>query len=300
MHLDNKKILAGVVLSSAIILSDGTFSEPVLAAQTSVNVRVNIEQESYADWTNGVEPEVVAVGIAPKDPRSMALAREAAIMSAQRTLLGTIKEIRIDSDTVMRDFMIEHDLVNRKINGIIRGAQVVEERPLEDGGYYVKMRVLIFGKNSSIASAIIPEIVPENPTPFESVTQPSINRSEVREVQSAGYTGVIVDASGLGVEPTFSPVIYDTSGRAIYGIANLNEESIVERGMVSYSTSTSDEIALQRAGSNPLIVRAAEMRGGDNSANSVNAVISVEDADRILLANEKTHMLENCAVVFVK
>ena len=273
---------------------------PALAAQTSVNVSVNIEQEGYADWTNAMEPRVVAVGIAPKDPRGMALAREAAIMSAQRTLISTIKELRIDSDTVMRDFVIGHDLVNRKISGIIRGAQVVDEGPLEDGGYYVKMRVLIFGKNSSIASAIIPEIAPENPTPFERVTQPSINRAEVQEVQSAGYTGVIVDTSGLGVEPTFSPVIYDTSGRAIYGIANLNEGAIVDRGMVSYSTSTSDEIALQRAGSNPLIVRAVEMRGGKNSVNKVNAVISVEDADRILLANEKTHMLENCAVVFVK
>ena len=113
----------------------------------------------------------------------------------------------------------------------------------------------------------------------------------MQEIQSAGYTGVIVDAVGLGLEETFSPVIYDTSGRAVYGIANLNEESIVERGMVSYSNSTSDEIALRRAGSNPLIVRAVEMRGGQNSVNSVNAVISVEDADRIL---------ENCAVVFVK
>lgn len=300
MHLDNKKILASIALSSAIIFSGGVLTEPALAAKTSVNVSVNIGQGGYADWTNTMEPGVVAVGIAPKDPRSMALAREAAIMSAQRTLLGTIKEIRIDSDTVMRDFMIEHDLVNRKISGIIRGAQVVDEGPLDDGGYYVKMRVLIFGRNSSIASAIIPEIAPENPTPFERVTRPSIASAEVQEVQSAGYTGVIVDTSGLGLEETFSPVIYDTSGRAVYGIANLNEGTIVERGMVSYSSSTGDEIALQRAGRNPLIVRAVEMRGGANSVNKVNAVISVEDADRILLANEKTHMLENCAVVFVK
>lgn len=295
-----KKILAGVALGSAIIFSGGALTLPALAAGTNVSVSVEVSQEGYADWTNAMEPGVVAVGIAPKDPRGMALAREAAIMSAQRTLLGTIKEIRINSDTVMRDFMIEHDLVNRKISGVIRGAQIVEERPLEDGGYYVKMRVLIFGRNSSIASAIIPEIAPENPTPFAPVTQPSINRAEVQEVQSAGYTGVIVDASGLGVEPTFSPVIYDTNGRAIYGIENLNTELITERGMVSYSSSTSDEVALQRAGNNPLIVRAVEMRGGNNSVNKVNAVISVEDADRILLANEKTYMLESCAVVFVK
>ena len=164
----------------------------------------------------------------------------------------------------------------------------------------MKMRVLIFGKNSSIASAIIPEIAPENPTPFERVTQPSINRAEVQEVQSAGYTGVIVDTSGLGVEPTFSPVIYDTNGRAIYGIKNLNPDEIISRGMVSYSTALQDQIARDRAGSNPLIVKAVEVRGGKNSVNMVNVVISVEDADRILLANENSHMLESCSVVFIK
>lgn len=298
--LKGGKILAGVALGSAIIFSGGALTVPALAAGTNVSVNVEVAQEGYADWTNSMEPDVVAIGIAPKDPRGMALAREAAIMSAQRTLLGTIKEIRIDSDTVMRDFMIEHDLVNRKISGIIRGAQIVEERPLEDGGYYVKMRVLIFGKNSSLAAAIIPEIAPENPEPFERVTQPSLDSAEIQSVQSAGYTGVIVDCSGLGVEPTFSPVIYDTSGRAVYGIENLNTELITERGMVSYSNSIDDEISVSRAGTNPLVVRAVEMRGGQNSVNSVNAVVSVEDADRILLANEKTHMLENCAVVFVK
>ena len=53
-------------------------------------------------------------------------------------------------------------------------------------------------------------------------------------------------------------------------------------------------------GNNPLVVKAVEVKGGKNSINKVNVVVSVEDADRILLANEKSGMLENLAVVFVK
>ena len=102
----------------------------------------------------------------------------------------------------------------------------------------------------------------------------------------------------MGTEETFSPVIYDTEGRAIYGIDNLNPDAVIENGMVSYSETVDDEIAKSRAGDNPLTVKAVEMRGGENSTNKVNAVVSVEDADKILLANEQTQILENCAVVF--
>ena len=55
-----------------------------------------------------------------------------------------------------------------------------------------------------------------------------------------------------------------------------------------------------RAGDNPLVIEAVEVTGGDNSTNKVNAVISVKDADKLLLANEETGMLEDTSVVFIK
>lgn len=293
MNSSSKKILAGI--TSAIILSGGIVSAPVFAAKTSVSVNVEVEQNRI-EWDEGF---VYAIGMSRRDERGVAMEREAAILSAQRHLVGTVQGARIDSETTMRDLILGVDEVNRKITGVIRGAQIIDEHPLDGGGYYVKMSVPIYGVES-IAEAIVPALVPETPKPFETVENPSVSRAEVREVQSAEYTGVIVNASGLGVEQTFSPVIYDTQGRAVYGIENLESEKVIASGMVSYSENTSDGAAVQRAGDNPLIVRAVEVRGGANSANKVNAVISVEDADKILLANEKTHMLDNCAVVFVK
>ena len=55
-----------------------------------------------------------------------------------------------------------------------------------------------------------------------------------------------------------------------------------------------------RVGTNPIVVKAVSVKGGKNSVNPVNVVISVEDADKILLANENTQMLNTAAVVFVK
>ena len=51
----------------------------------------------------------------------------AAVMDAQRNLLGIIKGVQIDSDTLMQDLIIESDTVKRNINGLLRGAQIIEE-----------------------------------------------------------------------------------------------------------------------------------------------------------------------------
>ena len=93
-------------------------------------------------------------------------------------------------------------------------------------------------------------------------------------------------------------MIYDDGGRVIYGVENLQYDAVINEGMAGYSQSVSE--GTERAGNNPLIVKAAKVRGGGNSANKVNVVVSVADADKILLANEATQILEHCAVVFVR
>lgn len=286
------KILIFLVCVQLIVCSN------VFAKGVNVNIDVDVNQESTSiiNWLGGEDSDIVAIGISRPDNRGMAMSREAAIMAAQRNLIGIVKGMSIDSETTMRDLIIESDVVNRKITGTLRGAQIVEENSMPDGGYYVKMRVPIYGVSDSIAAAILPTLVPETPKPFEKPTMPV--RKETVEIQSIGYTGVIVDASGLGLEPTFSPVIYDTNGRAIYGIENLQYDAIITEGMVGYSQSVNEGV--DRAGAKPLIIKAVQVRGGGNSTNQVNTVVSVEDADKILMANETSRMLDRCAVVFVR
>lgn len=296
--LKHKKIVAAIAVSGAFLFGGNLLGA---TAYGKSNVNVNIEQQVQIDWTKGADSDITAVGISRPDPRGVAMAREAAIMAAQRNLVGAVQGMQIDSVTTMRDLVIANDEVNRRISGTLRGAQILEEHPTEDGGYYVKMRVPIYGVGESIASAVFPSIMPTTPQPFSPPSLEILPPPVIQEVQRTEYSGVIVDASGLGLTETFSPVIYDENGRAVYGISNLqNDATIIERGMVSYSDSINDETARQRAGNSPLIVKAVGVRGGNNSVNNVNVVVSAEDASKILLANEKSHMLENCLVVFVR
>lgn len=120
------------------------------------------------------------------------------------------------------------------------------------------------------------------------------------EEQCLGYTGVIVDAKGMGLETTFAPAIYDVNGRIIYGLTSLNKDLAMSKGMVQYASDVQMAIDDSRADSNPLVVKALLVRDGKNSANRVNVVVSIEDAEKILVENEKSGMLDKLAVVFVK
>ena len=133
---------------------------------------------------------------------------------------------------------------------------------------------------------------------------PTAETAQVQETKSnetkSGYTGVIIDASGLGLQPTFSPVIVDENGRNIYGINNINPDFAISKGMVEYATDYNKAIANSRAGVYPLIIKALAAQGDKTSTNKINVMVSAIDGDRILLANDKCDVLHNCSVVFIK
>ncbi len=298
----NKSLVLAAALGAAALTVNPVAQLPAAYGATSVNVNVNQTNISNGvDWLHGADSLIYAEGRGRSGGKGVSMARLAAITDAQRHLLGTIKGVQIDSETLMEDLIIEKDTVRAKINGLLRGAQIVEEYPIDNDEYVVKMAVPLYGVNGSLASVVVPEIMDRGtPAPFPTVSSSAISQSEAQSIRSAHYTGVIVNADGMEMSPTFSPVIYDTDGRAIYGVDNLQYDVVIEKGMVDYADNLSGARADGRAGNNPLVINAVEVRGGQNSVNKVNAVVSVEDANKILLANEGNDMLDDTSVVFVK
>ncbi len=330
--IKGKSLAAAIVMSMAFSLTcsantleatpvvpeaaSSTVEEVATPAATTVAVQVEVKQpvmqavqeesKGHINWENptGADVTAMGVGIPPETPnpaQAKALARRAAIVDAQRNLLDTIKGAQIDADTLMENLIIVSDTVKSKVSGLIVGATVVDEGTNEDGSYFVRMSIPVFGKEKSVASVALPEVsknvVPE---PLPKVTETALPKAEVKEIKQTKYTGVVVDADNMGLEATFAPVIYDTNGRVVYGLANLDKDKAISEGMVAYANVIQDATNGNRAGDNPLVVKALEVKGGKNSVNPVNVVVSVEDADKILLANENTQMLNAAAVVFVK
>lgn len=291
-----KYILAVAVffaaLNNATIIEAANMSNSVYSVNTSAKANQLNEQNSIS---------AIGYGLPPQNGNKI-LARRAAIVDAQRNLLERINGVQIDSETFMEDFTISSDVVRSQVSGLIKGAVITNEGENLDGSYYVELSVPMYGRNGSIASVAIPALTANmQQRPFASADVNNFTEQEVQALTSYEYTGVIVNAKGMDLERTFAPVIYDTDGRIIYGIQNLDKDLAITYGMVEYSESL-EEVAGGncRAGNNPLVINAVDVRGGKNSVNKVNVVVSVEDGNKVLLANDKSGMLANCAVVFVK
>lgn len=302
----NKKLSITLALAAAVTFS-GIATAPVFAEPASTNVTVNVEvqQKGAVNWDKGSESDVTAVGVglppANAGVRGKLLARRAAIVDAQRNLAEFTKGVQIDAETILENLTVSSDTVRTKVSALIKGAQIIDEGLNPDGSYFVKMRIPMYGAQNSIASVALPEIRNNiAPEPLPEVKNTTLAEKEVTEIKSTTYSGVVINADGMGLQPTFSPAIYDVNGRIVYGIKNLDYDFAITDGMVAYANTLEKAVHGNRAGENPLVVPAIAVRGGRNSVNNVNVVVSAEDGDRILLACEQGNILQKAAVVFVK
>ena len=291
-----KKALAGAI-AGVFAFGAGFYAAP---DSSLPSLTIMQAAEAAAQWEQGT---ITAEGFGTPPAgaygsKASIMARRAAIVDAQRNLAEQINGVQVDAETTVENFVISSDLVKTKVSALIKGAMVIEEQMMPDGAYRVVMSMPMYG-TQGLSSAIMPAIRPNTPpTP----PPPVISATITAQIQTSGvgYTGVIVDASGMGLKPSFSPVIYDTNGRAIYGVSNINYDQAISQGMVGYSSSLSSAQTLPRIGGSPLVVKAVQVRGGNNSTNPVNVVVSVDDGDRILAANQQSQMLMNGSVVFVR
>lgn len=260
---------------------------------------------NVVDWEKGV---VRATGLAAGNSKTKnkglkrAQARKAARMDAQRNLAEAVAGVQVDSESRMEDLMLVNDTVRTSVSAKIKGmSEVGEPKYYDDETCEITLEMPIFGSSDSLADAAFIPLKNSPKVPFPQPTSTSIKvdvdiNTTVGGVSGGQYTGLVVDCSGLGLEAVMSPVIQNNNNQAIYGAQNLDIDRVIEYGMASYATSVNDAVSRERAGNNPLVVKAVKVNGLIKG----NPVVSVADSDKILIANQSDMFLDNCAVVFVK
>lgn len=300
--LRGRKLCAAILLACSIGITEVGLAEP--AAEPAAEQQEQAQAQGKIHWEeeNGSAVEAVGMGLPPEraGKRGAAMARRAAIVDAYRNLAETIDGVQVSAETTMENLIVTDDVVKAKVAALVKGARIVEEGTMPDGSYFVKMRVPLYGANS-VAAIALPEVAKT----VEKEAFPNVSQENAADIvallPSAPYSGVIVDAQGLGLQPTFSPVIFDTNGRAVYGIQKIDYQYAIEHGMVGYTSGAAAAAKAaagnSRAGANPLIVKAIALQKNAGH-NGCNVVVSVRDADRILAAHEQSGFLDQCAVVF--
>lgn len=200
------------------------------------------------DWTDGLI-EVTGLGVEPETgtrAQKRLMAERAALTDAYRKLAEATDGIRVEADTTVKNFAAESDLVRTQLNSFIKGARILETRHHEDGSAEVRVSLDLYGKGRSLAKAIL-----KQPSPHKGKVTGTVDSLLTPAEVRTDYTGVIVDARGLGLEPAMSPMILDESAARLYlsPKVSVEPESMVNRGLASYASSIAEGQKLPRVGS---------------------------------------------------
>lgn len=263
-------------------------------------------QQGSVNWSAGY---IEAVGIGAPPDRSIGkinarpMALRAAKVDAYRNLLEITKGVQVDSRTSVKDFTVESDIINTQVEGLIKGAQVVDQQYLSDGTVEVKLRMPLYGELSKVmipASIEKRKVVlpPEPPAPAPAPEPPAPTVAAPAPPPpppAAVFTGLVVDARGIQARPAMSPRIYDEDGKEVYGSANVDREYAVQQGMSGYARDLTAAQSNQRVTASPITVKGLKTGGAGRS----DVIISNADAQQIRASAENASFMKKCRVMIV-
>lgn len=245
---------------------------------TAVLLLTATAHAAISDGGDYIEEE----GIAYPEGQSLSAMRRIAIMDAYRFLSERVDDIHFSATATVRNLRDLDDVINTKVETVLRGARVMDVRRESDGSFHAIVRLYLHGNANSLAGAVLGETVEIEDFPPPKYTN----------MVAGNYTGLIIDCRGKNLSTAIAPVIKSADGTEIYAYKNVGYQAAVSNGVIGYSSSV--DSGVERAGASPLVVKAVSVSGG------CDVVVSADDADTILAANRATKFLNNCAVVLVR
>ena len=279
-------VTVGVIVSMLFLYSGIGFSQEKVSGADWSQIVEQMGDKGKINWSEGYI-EAVGIGAPPEryigKPQARPMALRAAKVDAYRNLLETTKGVRIDSTTVVKDFTVESDVINAQVEGLVKGAKVVNQDYLSDGTVEVTLRMPMAG---GFAQVIIPKALEKKPE-----VAPPAPRASAGDV----FTGMVVDARGLQARPAMAPKVLDENGKEVYGSMNVDKEFAVQQGMSGYARDLTAAQSNPRVTNNPVSVKGVKTEGPGKS----DIVISNADADKIRGAADNMTFLKKCRVMIV-
>jgi hypothetical protein len=219
-------------------------------------------------------------------------------VTAQRALLETINGVKIDSLTTVQNLALIEDKIKTRVEGIIKGAQVVDTRyEVVDGAPLatVEMRVCLAGgfsgcKGPSLASALdldrldIPAsapptlMAPEKPvTPLKPDTAAPVRKRTPPAFDSTRkVTGAVFKLDGRYFERVMLPVIATRSENGmvtVYCVKQVKPAVVRTFGAVRYADAAEHAARMPELGDNLIHITV------DDISRDNIVIISPEDAN---------------------
>lgn len=296
-----------LALTEVLPAGDGAAVEPVGPGQVN--------------WTTGLVT-AVGVGAMPENAvnraQARAMAERAAFSVAIRNLLEAVKGIQVDSATLIENMIVSNDVVKTRISGLVKGAQAIKKEVQPDGSVEVTVGLSLtgelfdavvakdFGRKPPMAPAVpVPAAPPSPPLPAPAPPPAGTPPPAVAATPPApaaappppgeAYTGLLVDARGLGLKPALAPRLFDEQGKELYASEVLDRNQAVQAGVAGYAKDLVAGSRQPRVTDNPLIVKGVRASG-----NKATDVVLSEDGVKAIQRSEPTaHFLQQGRVVVI-
>ena len=295
------------LLAVGILCLGALLSSPMVRGQ----VVQAVHGSAVVDWTEQVIQLILTVQPEASAPANLQKARaiEQAKRRAVDRLYSAVLELNYSAEQTVGEAVAHHLLSGSRLQYVLRHLRVAKIGNLSTGEIEVTVQMPLYGP---LADVLLPlqfgggrlmlvtrPLCPlcGQPWPEGKPVPEGVHLIQPPGTDTTGveYTGLIVDARGLGGNPAFVPKILDDEGREVYSPAFARRTYAVDLGLVLYENDLNRAMENERVGKQPLVVKALDVSGKLRT----DPVISAQDALLIHAAAARRNFLERCRVVIV-
>jgi hypothetical protein len=244
-------------------------------------------EHGIINWTTG---NILAIGKASVEDNTQTSQKSvpgSARADANRHIIDILKQLKINNALSVGEYASRNDIILAGIEKTARDAVTTKQ-------YYTSALSVEIIVETSIFGGLLQLVLPEKIKP---IPQINLEHSKINDKKSEAdlYTGIIVDARKLEIEPVLNPVIISEQGHDIYSSSFISREFAVQNGVCKYYCDMEQAVKDERIGTNPLVIKGLRNAGKENSA----IIISMSDYQTVEKTAERHTFLKECRFIIV-
>ncbi|MCH8553839.1 MAG: hypothetical protein LAT76_01690 [Schleiferiaceae bacterium] len=206
--------------------------DPITYADPTVTQQTNGSVNWTAQYIEAKGTAVIDYERFSNPAQARLMAQRGAVVVAQRNLLEIIQGVKVVGETTVRDMITESDVIQTRIEGVVRGAQIVGEpvEVLSGGAIEVTMRIPLY-QQDGLAPVVYQEAVNQMNKQYKSggaATSPVGGQQTSGATTSPGSGATTGNSSpfafnfnGRSIDLSLFPVIIDERGNLVFDLTRI-------------------------------------------------------------------------------
>lgn len=266
-----------------------------------------VENAGAIDWGQAL---VSCTGVGTPDTLVPADYQRAFVVESARAdaiekLLETLKGIPITSQITVNHIMKDNGTLQGHVRELVKKFREIGVHYMSDGSVEMDAELPLYGEllNLLLPSSGERKRIPDGllcplcgqPWPAGKGVPLDLKLIRPEGDLPEPFSGLMVDARGLGLKSALAPKILNHRGKTVYGAEFAKRSLSLTMGIVGYVRDPNPVQNRERVGSNPLVIKGLRVQG----PNRTDVVIDNANAATLHSMPEHLNFMERCRVIIV-